>query len=83
MKKFMLYKEEKMKQKNKRIVNSSKSLATVRERERERESYTLINKNSAFLNALFVMQKLNLASLCLLAKININKEKVKDSNRAY
>ena len=35
MKKFMLYKEEKMKQKNKRIVNSSKSLATVRERERE------------------------------------------------
>ena len=29
------------------------------------------------------MQKLNLASLCLLAKININKEKVKDSNRAY
>ena len=70
-----------MKQKNKRIVNSSKSLATVRER--ERESYTLINKNSAFLNALFVMQKLNLASLCLLAKININKEKVKDSNRAY
>ena len=40
MKKFMLYKEEKMKQKNKRIVNSSKSLATVRER--ERESYTLV-----------------------------------------
>ena len=35
MKKFMLYKEEKMKQKNKRIVNSGKSLATVRERERE------------------------------------------------
>ena len=36
MKKFMQYKEEIMKQKNKRIVNSSKSLATVRERERER-----------------------------------------------
>ena len=36
----MLYKEEKMKQKNKRIANSGKSLATVRER--ERESYTLV-----------------------------------------
>ena len=31
----MLYKEEKMKQENKRIANSGKSLATVRERERE------------------------------------------------
>ncbi len=59
-----------------------KSLEAVRER--ERESYTLVNKNSAFLNALFVMQKSNSKSLCLLAqKININKEKVKDSNRSY
>ncbi len=40
MKKFMLYKEEKMKQKNKRIVNSSKSLATVR------ESYSLGKRGS-------------------------------------
>ena len=29
-------KEEKMKEENKRITNSGKSLATVRERERER-----------------------------------------------
>ena len=34
-------KEEKMKQKNKRIVNGGKSLATVRERERERERVIL------------------------------------------
>ena len=44
MKKFMLYKEEKMKQKNKRIVNSSKSLATVRERERETERELFFRK---------------------------------------
>ena len=36
MKQFIAIKEEKMKQKNKRIVNGGKSLATVRERERER-----------------------------------------------
>ena len=41
MKQFMLYKEEKMKQENKRIANSGKSLATVRERERERERVIL------------------------------------------
>ena len=65
-------------------LKANESLEAVRERERERESYTLVNKNSAFLNALFVMQKSNSKSLCLLAqKININKEKVKDSNRAY
>ena len=61
----------------------NESLETVRERERERERNTLVIKISAFISAVFVMQKLNLASLCLLAKININKEKVKDSNRAY
>ena len=62
----------------------SKSLGAVREREKKRESYSLENRNNAFLNALLVMQKSNSASLCLLAqKININKEKVRDSNRAY
>ena len=34
--------EIKLKEGNKRIDNSGKSLTTVRERERERESYTLV-----------------------------------------
>ncbi len=34
--------EVKLKEINKRVANSGKSLETVRERERERESYTLV-----------------------------------------
>ncbi len=61
-----------------------KSLEAVRERERERESYSLEIRNNAFLNALLVVAKSNSVSLCLLTqKININKEKVKDSSKAY
>ena len=49
-----------------------------------RESYSLEIRNNAFLNALLVVAKSNSASLCLLAqKINIHKEKVKDSSKAY
>ena len=57
-----------------------KSLEAVR----ERESYSLEIRNNAFLNALLVVAKSNSVSLCLLTqKININKEKVKDSSKAY
>ena len=56
MKKFMLYKEEKMKQKNKRIDNSSKSLATVRERERELH-FSKIDSHGITLVALAISRK--------------------------
>lgn len=59
-------------------LKTDKSLETVR------ESYSLENRNNAFLNALLVVAKSNSVSLCLLTqKININKEKVKDSSKAY
>lgn len=49
-----------------------------------REICSLENRNNAFLNALLVVAKSNSVSLCLLTqKININKEKVKDSSKAY
>lgn len=59
-------------------LKTDKSLETVR------ESYSLEIRNNAFLNALLVVAKSNSVSLCLLTqKININKEKVKDSSKAY
>ena len=59
-------------------LKTDKSLETVR------ESYSLENRNNAFLNALLVVAKSNSVSLCLLTqKININKEKVKDSSKVY
>ena len=59
-------------------LKTDKSLETVR------DSYSLENRNNAFLNALLVVAKSNSVSLCLLTqKININKEKVKDSSKAY
>ena len=59
-------------------LKTDKSLETVI------ESYSLENRNNAFLNALLVVAKSNSVSLCLLAqKTNINKEKVKDSSKVY
>ena len=60
------------------------NLKTDKSPETVRESYSLEIRNNAFLNALLVVAKSNSVSLCLLTqKININKEKVKDSSKAY
>lgn len=60
------------------------NLKTDKSLEPVRKSYSLENRNNAFLNALLVVAKSNSVSLCLLAqKTNINKEKVKDSSKAY
>ena len=85
MKKFMLYKEEKMKQKNKRIVNSSKSLATVR----ERGSYSLGKRGShgitlvALVITIIVLMILAGVSLSFVLGDNGILEKAQESADAY
>ena len=87
MKKFMLYKEKKMKQKNKRIVNSSKSLATVRER--ERESYSLGKRGShgitlvALVITIIVLMILAGVSLSFVLGDNGILKKAQESADAY